>query len=139
MSIIEGSAPMGTPPLTEEARLRKSSRDLEGVFVEQLFKAMRETVPENTLFDGGAGEEMFTSMMDSHLASEVPASWNDGLAEALYRQLRAALGGGAEESAPSSGVPMAIDSPALAVGLETSDAAAVAARVHGSFGREDDR
>ena len=69
MSIIEGSTPLRTPPLTEDARLRQSSRDLEGVFVEQLFKAMRETVPENSLLSGGAGEEMFTSMMDSHLAS----------------------------------------------------------------------
>lgn len=96
MSNIEGSAPVRTPPLPEEARLRQSSRDLEGVFVEQLFKAMRETVPENSLFDGGAGEQMFTGMMDSHLAAEVPEGWNNGLGEALYRQLRAALSGGAD-------------------------------------------
>ena len=100
MSIIEGSTPLRTPPLTEDARLRQSSRDLEGVFVEQLFKAMRETVPENSLLSGGAGEEMFTSMMDSHLASQVPNDWNDGLGEALYRQLRAALGAAAPEEAP---------------------------------------
>jgi peptidoglycan hydrolase FlgJ len=99
MSMIEGSTPLRTPPLTEDARLRQSSRDLEGAFVEQLFKAMRETVPENTLFSGGAGEEMFTSMMDSHLASQVPDGWNDGLGEALYRQLRAALGGAVPEDA----------------------------------------
>ena len=99
MSIIEGSTPLRTPPLTEDARLRQSSRDLEGVFVEQLFKAMRETVPENSLLSGGAGEEMFTSMMDGHLASELPASWENGLGEALYRQLRGALTGGAEPAA----------------------------------------
>ena len=102
MSMIEGSAPVRTPPLPEEARLRQSSRDLEGVFVEQLFKAMRETVPENSLFDGGAGEQMFTGMMDSHLAAEVPEGWNNGLGEALYRQLRAALSGGAEAAAAAA-------------------------------------
>jgi peptidoglycan hydrolase FlgJ len=102
MSIIGSSTPLRTPPLTEDARLRQSSRDLEGVFVEQLFKAMRETVPENSLFSGGAGEEMFTSMMDSHLASQVPDGWNDGLGEALYRQLRAALGGAAPEETPAA-------------------------------------
>lgn len=98
MSMIEGSAPLRTAPVSEEARLRQASRDLEGVFVEQLFKAMRETVPENSLFSGGAGEEMFTGMMDSHLASQVPGSWNDGLGESLFRQLRAALGGTAPEA-----------------------------------------
>jgi peptidoglycan hydrolase FlgJ len=102
MSIIEGSAPMRTTPLSEDARLRQSSRDLEGVFVEQLFKAMRETVPENPLFGGGAGEEMFTGMMDSHLASQVPGTWGDGLGEALYRQLRNVIGGGdAQQPAPA--------------------------------------
>ena len=100
MSIINGSTTVGTTPApSEQARLRQASRDLEGVFVEQLFKAMRETVPESTLFSGGAGEEMFTSMMDAHLASEVPASWENGLGKALYRQLRAALTGREEQAA----------------------------------------
>ena len=103
MSIINGSTTVGTTPApSEQARLRQASRDLEGVFVEQLFKAMRETVPENSLFDGGAGEEMFTSMMDSHFATQVPEQWQSGMGEALYRQLRAALGGAAGESASST-------------------------------------
>ncbi|HEX6925035.1 MAG TPA: rod-binding protein [Longimicrobiaceae bacterium] len=102
MSTIERSTALGasTPP-SDEARLRKASQDLEGVFVEQLFKAMRETVPENSLLDGGTGEEMFTSMLDSHLAAEVPSQWASGLAEALYRQLRGALPGG--ENADGAG------------------------------------
>lgn len=96
MSIIEGPSPLRPPaPLSEDARLRQSSRDLEGVFVEQLFKAMRETVPESSLFGGGAGEEMFTGMLDAHLASEVPGTWKEGPGEALYRQLRAAMGSAA--------------------------------------------
>ena len=32
----------------------ETMRDLEGVFVEQLFKAMRETVPDGGLVDGGS-------------------------------------------------------------------------------------
>ena len=103
MSIINGSTTVGTTPaLSEEARLRQASRDLEGVFVEQLFKAMRETVPENSLFGGGAGEEMFTSMMDSHFATQVPEQWESGMAEALYRQLRAALGSPAGDAAAAA-------------------------------------
>lgn len=111
MSIIEGSTPLRTPPVSEEARLRQASRDLEGVFVEQLFKAMRETVPENSLFGGGAGEEMFTSMMDSHLAGQVPSGWENGMGEALYRQLRAAIGGAADAEAAAAAAKAA--TPAL--------------------------
>ena len=91
---VPGVGPAGAapPPGGEEARLRRAARQLEGVFVEQLFKAMRETVPREGLADGGAGEEMFTGMLDQHLAGGLPETWGgSGLSEALFRQLRGAL------------------------------------------------
>ena len=102
MSIDVIGASAAPAPDSKDAQLRRAARDLEGVFVAELFKAMRETVPENSLFDGGAGEQMFTGMMDSHLAAQVPEGWNNGLGEALYRQLRAALTGGAEAAAATT-------------------------------------
>jgi flagellar protein FlgJ len=79
-----------TPPASEKDKaLRKSARDLEGLFVQQLFKAMRETVPEGEgIVSGGAGEDIFTGLLDEHLAAETPKQWQSGIAEALYRQLR---------------------------------------------------
>ena len=59
--------------------------------MEQLFKAMRETVPQDGLLDGGAGEEMFTGLMDQHLAGLVPERWDSGLGAAIYRQLAGRL------------------------------------------------
>ncbi len=77
-------------PRTQDADLKKVAGQLQGVFVQQLFKAMRETVPQGEGFvSGGAGEEIFTSLMDEHLAAETPKHWEGGLGEALYRQLRA--------------------------------------------------
>ena len=75
----------------EEQRLRAVAKQLEGVFVQQLFKAMRETVPKDGLADGGAGEDIFTGLMDEKIAASVPAHWERGIGESLYRQLRAAL------------------------------------------------
>jgi peptidoglycan hydrolase FlgJ len=76
----------------EDAKLRKTARDLESLFVEQLYKAMRETVPQGEgVVDGGNGEDMFTSLMDQHLAADTPTQWAHGLADAAYRQLRRAL------------------------------------------------
>jgi len=90
MSIEPVSRAAATPD-PEEVKLRKVARDLEGVFVAELFKAMRETVPEGGLVDGGSGEEMFTSMMDQHLAPLTAEGWQGGIGEALYRQLRGAF------------------------------------------------
>ena len=71
--------------------LRKTAHQLEGVFVDQLFKAMRDTVPHDGYLDGGSGEDMFTSMLDSKVADEAPAQWTHGLADGIYRQLQGKL------------------------------------------------
>ena len=85
----------------EDQKLRDVVRQLEGVFTEQLFKAMRETVPKGGgVVDGGSGEEMFTGLLDQRLSAEAPAKWQHGLADALFRQLRGALGSSLEPSTP---------------------------------------
>jgi flagellar protein FlgJ len=93
MTRIPSGPSAGTPPTpsAEEQRLRAVTKQLEGVFVQQLFKAMRETVPQDGLTDGGTGEEIFTGLMDEKIAAHVPDHWERGIGESLYRQLRAAL------------------------------------------------
>jgi peptidoglycan hydrolase FlgJ len=73
----------------QDAKLRRTAQQLESVFVEQLFKAMRATVPENDIAGGGFGEEVFTGLMDQHVAEGAALRWERGLGAALYRQLRA--------------------------------------------------
>jgi flagellar protein FlgJ len=78
----------------EEARLRAATGALEGTFYQELFKAMRASVPESGLLDGGSGEDAFTAMLDQHLA-DVQASRNDrGIGEALYRWFTEGRSGG---------------------------------------------
>ena len=94
MTRIQGplSPAANQPASAEEQRLRAVTKQLEGVFVQQLFKAMRETVPKDGFTDGGAGEDIFTGMMDEKIATHVPEHWERGIGESLYRQLRSALG-----------------------------------------------
>lgn len=92
LSIATPISPDAPPTQSTDDKLRESARQLEGLFVQQLFKVMRETVPQQEgIVSGGAGEEMFTSLMDQHIAAETPSQWEGGLAEALYRQLRGRL------------------------------------------------
>jgi flagellar protein FlgJ len=106
---IGGTIPAAAAaPRSEAERLKQVARDLEGVFVEQMFKAMRETVPEGGVVDGGSGEAMFTGMLDQKLSAEAPARWEHGLAEVLYRQLAGRLPAGAAAlPAPHSSLPAA--------------------------------
>lgn len=81
-------APVQYPSTKDSADLRKTADGLEGVFVQQMYKAMRETVPEDGLLPNSGGEEMFTGLLDEHLAADTPKEWNHGLSEAIYRQLQ---------------------------------------------------
>jgi peptidoglycan hydrolase FlgJ len=70
-----------------KAKLRQATHDLEGVFVNELFKAMRATVPTDGLLSGDSGQDVFTGMMDERLAQTYAERSQRGLGEALYRQL----------------------------------------------------
>ena len=68
-------------------QLRGTARQLEGVFVLQMLKAMRATVPKGGVTDASNGEETFTSMLDQKIADRIPAQWKHGLTDALMKQL----------------------------------------------------
>jgi peptidoglycan hydrolase FlgJ len=87
-SPVRNSTPADPAATAQDAKLHKVSSQLEGVFVQEMYKSMRATVPSGGLFDGGSGEEMFTGMLDEHIAADTPQHWKHGLSESIYRQLR---------------------------------------------------
>jgi flagellar protein FlgJ len=95
----------GQPPAigdaAREAKLRKAAHDLEGVFVNEMFKAMRATVPDDGLLAQNSGQDMFTGMLDQHLAETYAEHAGKGMGEALYHQLSRRL----PDSAPVKGTP----------------------------------
>lgn len=81
-------APVPVAPAPDKlAKMKDVAARFEGVFVEQLFKAMRETVPQDGELSGGAGEEMFTSLLDEHVSGEAPRQWHHGVRDALVAHL----------------------------------------------------
>lgn|GEM_PF-1412590 len=75
------------------AQLRGTAQQMQSVFVDQLFQAMRSTVPDEGMFSGGQGEEMFRGILDQHMAEIVPTRWTgaNSLGEIMVRQLSQAL------------------------------------------------
>ena len=88
--VIPGAlaAPAGTDPRDARAgKIQNTAKQLEGVFVLQMLKAMRATVPKGGIVDASNGEETFTSMLDQKIADKIPAQWKHGLTDALMKQL----------------------------------------------------
>ena len=111
--MIDSIGLSATTPNRADSRhqaLKKASEQLEGMFVQQMYKAMRDTVPQQEgIVSGGAGEDIFTGLLDQHLAAETPKHWQTGLADALYRQLSRGVPLDPEAVAPTS----SLDTPAL--------------------------
>ena len=89
-------------PSPAEAKLRQTALQLEGLFVQRMFVAMRETVPQDGAIAPSSAESTFSSMLDEKLAEQAPTQWSGqhSLAEALYRQLRQRIEPASEVSAP---------------------------------------
>ncbi len=72
-----------------DGALREAARQFESVFVAQLFKSMRATVPKEGLTDAGFGGEVFTDMLDQEYAKSASSTGGLGLAEIIAGELGA--------------------------------------------------
>lgn len=71
-----------------DRRLSKACADFEAIFVQQLFKTMRASVPESKLLDGGRAEELYTSMLDQQVAEQMAHGQGSiGLANQMRNKL----------------------------------------------------
>jgi len=85
--VIEGVS-IARTDLPEIPELRQATRALEGVFLSQLFQAMRATVPESGLLQASAGMDTFQSMFDEQIADVLAQNSKGSLGDLLYDQLR---------------------------------------------------
>ncbi len=74
------------------AQLHKAATQLEGVFLEMLFKSMRDTVPKSSIFGKTSNSEnIYQSMLDDRQAQTMAQSGSFGIAKVLEAQMRASV------------------------------------------------
>jgi peptidoglycan hydrolase FlgJ len=114
---VSGAASANADP--RETAMKKAAADLEGLFVQQLYKSMRESVPaDGGLVEKSQGEEVFAGLMDERMAADTGMRWHRGLGDAIYRALRQKAGLDAPTSASPNGT--ALPSAPLASPVRTS-------------------
>lgn len=73
----------------DDKELREACQEMEAIFVNQLLKQMRATVPKNTLVQESPGSSLYKEMLDTEYSKMIAKSPNNfGLAEMLYKQLK---------------------------------------------------
>lgn len=70
----------------DEKELKALAQQFEAIFVNQLMKSMRETLPKEGLLNSFS-VDMYESMFDQEVAGEMSKGRGMGLADVLYMQL----------------------------------------------------
>ncbi len=89
MNIDFNPVPQNMPLESKQqlATLKKLSVEFEAVFLKEVVKAMRNTVPKNGYLNGGNAEEIYKSMMDDQMAQSMAENGSSGIAQAVYNKL----------------------------------------------------
>ena len=74
-----------------DLRLKEACAEFESLFVFHLLKEMRAAIPKSDFMSGGKAEEIYTSLLDSHLAREIALKGGIGLSAILLDRLRRIL------------------------------------------------
>lgn len=78
----------GTANYGNKDQMVAKAKEFEAIFVQQVFKTMRQTIPESGLLPRGQATEMFEEMQDIEAAKQVTSQRGIGLAEMLIEQLQ---------------------------------------------------
>jgi len=78
----------------ELAKLRKAAQDFESIFISQILKNMRKTIPESGLFGNGLAGEFYTSMFDENIANTIAGKGGLRIADTLIESLTNRNSGG---------------------------------------------
>lgn len=70
-------------------RLHTAATQLEGVFLDMMFSAMRQTVPQESVFGKeSSAEQTFQTMLDEQRSQQMAQSGSIGIAKVLEEQLK---------------------------------------------------
>lgn len=69
-------------------RLRESTREFEALYVMEMFKAMRKTIPDGGLIKKDMSTKLFQEMMDMELARDTANGKGMGIGLAMYNQMK---------------------------------------------------
>jgi len=72
----------------DQARLKELTQEFEAIFIQQMYKEMRSTIPDDGLIPRTNAEDTFLQMQDLEVAKATARQGGIGLAEIMMKQLQ---------------------------------------------------
>lgn len=91
---IKSSRAEGAEKLSpaEVKKMESAAAQFEGILLQQLFKTMWSTVPQNGMLSNSKEEKFYRDMLNEFLADEVSSTQSIGVKDVVLRELRARAG-----------------------------------------------
>jgi len=70
----------------DKEKLKAACKEFEGLLMQMMYKQMRKTVPESSLFEKSPAREIFEDMLDEEIINNAKDR-GIGIADILYKQL----------------------------------------------------
>lgn len=71
-----------------DAELRKVSQNFESIFIQMMFKEMRNSVEKSNLFGNTQATQFFEGMRDEEMSKQLSTSGGIGIGSMIYQQLK---------------------------------------------------
>ncbi len=90
---IVRQANMAAPSVTsagqqDPARMKELAQEFEAIFIQQMYKEMRNTIPDDGLIPRTNAEDTYIQMQDLEIARATARQGGIGLAEIMMKQLQ---------------------------------------------------
>ena len=72
----------------DPARMKELAQEFEAIFIQQMYKEMRNTIPDDGLIPRTNAEDTYIQMQDQEVARATARQGGIGLAEMMMKQLQ---------------------------------------------------
>ena len=97
----------GSDNAVRDAKLDKAARGFEAIFLRQLFRAMRTTVPGAGPYGNGSAGEIYSDMIENGLSESMSEQGRLGIARMLQKQFKT----GQKTELPGTVAPASVPQP----------------------------
>lgn len=89
---LQGSTPHKTTGEEKNQQdlksLRESCREFEAIFIDQMYKSMRKSMPAGGLIPQDNATKIYQDMLDMQMARQTAKGKGIGIGEAMFNQLK---------------------------------------------------
>jgi flagellar protein FlgJ len=82
--------PLSGLPSHSDTEIKQVAKNFESIFMQMMFKEMRNSVQKSNLFGNSQGMEFFESMYDEQLTQKLASAGGLGIGQMVYKKLKSA-------------------------------------------------